>query len=190
MVAGREIKFTPELPRSRRYRQLLSGSAGAESLGYSRSKEQISVSGIPSSLPEPVLERDRILKDSGKNSGTGLTSEIVKPKQRRQNEQRFKTKGIEALLVIGVSTAFSAAAVMALARLIPYQTAQRERLDEMTAEVQAAEQRVESLRSRFPKIFNSGKSRDALIRQHGLVKPNQVPIKILDADTPTKSSRP
>jgi hypothetical protein len=78
---------------------------------------------------------------------------------------------------------------MALARLIPYQTAQRDRLDEITAEVQVTEQRVESLRSRFPKMFNSGKSKDALIRQYGFVKPNQVPIKILDTD-PSNNTTP
>lgn len=190
MIARREVEFTPDLPRSRQYRQHMS-APGTKTAAYRKSAAQSSSSGIPSPRSEQVLEFDRALKNSGSESG----SEVVKQKQRRQSEQRFKTKGIETLLVIAVSTAFSTVAVMALARLIPYQTAQRERLDEMAAEVQVTEQRVESLRSKFPKMFNSGKSKDALVRQYGFVKPNQVPIKILDADSPNaipsnKSSRP
>jgi cell division protein FtsB len=191
MIARREVEFTPDLPRSRQYRQHLSPS-GSGSVAYSGSAESSSASGKSSPHSDQVLGFDRALKNSGSES----TSEVLKQKQRRQSEQRFKTKGIEALLVIAVSTAFSTVAVMALARLIPYQTAQRERLDEMTAEVQVTEQRVEALRSKFPKMFNSGKSKDALIRQYGFVKPNQVPIKILDTDlssntTPSnKPSRP
>jgi cell division protein FtsB len=184
MIARREVEFTPDLPRSRRYRQYLSAS-GTEYAAYRESAEQSSASGIPSRRSKQVLDFDRALKNSGSESA----SEVVKQKQRHQSEQRFRTRGIEALLVIAVSTAFSSAAVMALARLIPYQTAQRDRLDEITAEVQVTEQRVESLRSRFPKMFNSGKSKDALIRQYGFVKPNQVPIKILDTD-PSNNTTP
>jgi cell division protein FtsB len=168
MVARRELQFTPDLLRPKRVIPEIVAEQEANSMG-----KVPSASGIPSPhQSERVLEmRDRV-------------PDAVIQKQRRQRERRFQAKGIEALVVITVSTAFSVVAVMALARLIPYQTAQRERLDEITAEVQAVEHRVESLRRRFPEMFNAGKSKDALIRQYGFVKPNQIPIKILDSTSP------
>ncbi len=170
MVARRELQYTPDLLRPQPVMPKVRAELEPNSRGIIPS-----ASGIPSPRQgDRVVEmRDRV-------------PDAVIQKQRRQRERRFKAKGIETLGVIAVSTACSVIAVMALARLIPYQTAQRERLDEITAEVQAVEHRVESLRRRFPEMFNAGKSKDALIRKYGFVKPNQIPIKILDST----SSRP
>jgi hypothetical protein len=170
MVARRELQFTPD---SLRPKQDIP-AFGSEPEANGGGKVPSSASGIPSPRYDRVVDlRDRV-------------SDAVVQKQRRQKERRFKAKGFESLGVIAVSTAFSVVAVMALARLIPYQTSQRERLDEISAELQAVEYRVEALRTRFPQVFDSGKSKEASIRQEGFVKPNQIPIKILDSP----SSRP
>lgn len=175
MVARRELQFTPDSLRPRHSVRASVRASDAEQLGYSMGKVAHGTSGVPS----PQSDRaDRVL------AFREQIADAVTQKQRRQKEQRFKAKGIEALGIIAVSIAFSSVAVMALLRLIPYQTAQRDRLDEITAEVQAVEQRVETLRHKFPQMFNSGKSKDALIRQYGFVKPNQIPIKILDSASP------
>ncbi len=169
MVARRELQFTPGLLRPKQ----VMPDIGAELEAASSGGKVLRASGIPS-----PRKTDRVVDFSDR------VSDSVIQKQRQQRARRFKSKGIEALGVIAVSTAFSAITVIALARLIPYQTAQRERLDEINSEVQTVEHRVETLRRRFPEIFASGKSRDALVRQHGFVKPNQIPIKILDSNSP------
>jgi hypothetical protein len=172
MVARRELQFTPDSLRPKQDMPAFRPESEANSVG----KIPSSTSGKPFPQPdqgERVVDfRDRV-------------PDVVIQKQRHQRARRFKAQGFEALGVIAVSTAFSAVAVMALARLIPYQTAQRERLDEITTEVHAVGQRVEVLRVRFPEVFNAGKSKDALVRKHGFVKPNQIPIKILDSTPPS-----
>jgi hypothetical protein len=168
MVARRKLQFTPDSLRPKQDMPVFRSEPEASVGG----KIPSSASGISSPRYDRVVEiRDRV-------------PDAVIQKQRHQRARRFKAKGFEALGVIAVSTAFSIVAVMALARLIPYQTAQRERLDEITAEVQAVGHRVEALRLRFPDVFNAGKSKDALIRKHGFVKPNQIPIQILDSTSP------
>jgi hypothetical protein len=168
MVARRKLQFTPDSLRPKQDMP----DFGSEPEANVGGKISSGASGISSPRYDRVVEiRDRV-------------PDAVIQKQRHQRARRFKAKGFEALGVIAVSTAFSAVAVMALARLIPYQTAQRERLDEITTEVQAVGQRVEVLRVRFPEVFNAGKSKDALIRKHGFVKPNQIPIKLLDSASP------
>jgi hypothetical protein len=77
----------------------------------------------------------------------------------------------------------STAAFFALARLIPYQSAQRDRLDEITVEASTAEQRVNGLRNRLPQALDSGKSQAAHLRQQGWIKRNQMTIKLLDPAT-------
>jgi hypothetical protein len=171
MVARRELQFTPDSLRPKQDMPAF----GSEPEASSANKVPRSAAGKPfpqSAQSDRVVDfRDRV-------------PDAVIQKQRRQSARRFRAKGFEALGVIAVSTAFSVVAVMALARLIPYQTAQRDRLDEITAEVQAVGHRVEALRLRFPDVFNAGKSKDAQIRKYGFVKPNQIPIKILDSTSP------
>jgi cell division protein FtsB len=180
MVARRELQFTPDSLRTRQ--QMI--VPGAEPVAYNKAARLSSASGIPSPLTPQSSTFSTVFADR--------VPDAVQQKQRLQVEQRYKARGVEALLVIAVSTALSTAAVMALARLIPYQTAQSARLEEMSAEVQAVEKRVEALRNKFPQVFSSGKSRDAQIRQYGFVKPNQIPIKILDSASPgnTTSNNP
>jgi hypothetical protein len=175
MVARRELQFTPDSLRPKQDMPAL----GSEPEANSGGKVPSSTSGIPSpQSSQNIQQYDRVVDFRDR------VPDAVIQKQRQQRARRFRAKGFEALGVIAVSTAFSVVAVMALARLIPYQTAQRERLDEISTEVQAVGQRVEALRVRFPDVFNAGKSKDALIRKHGFVKPNQIPIKLLDSTSP------
>jgi hypothetical protein len=174
MVARRELQFTPDSLRPKQDMPAFE----AEPEISSANKVPRSAAGKPFPQSAQSDRVDRVVDFRDR------VPDAVIQKQRRQRERRFRAKGFEALGVIAVSTAFSVVAVMALARLIPYQTAQRERLDEITAEVQAVGHRVEALRLRFPDVFNAGKSKDAQIRKYGFVKPNQIPIKILDSTAP------
>ncbi|MEI6427572.1 MAG: hypothetical protein WCO45_04155 [Pseudanabaena sp. ELA607] len=110
---------------------------------------------------------------------------IAAARRRRLIEQQFRSKAVEAAVVIVVNILMSTAAFLALARLIPYQSAQRDRLDEITAEASSAEQRVNGLRNRLPQALDSGKSQAANLRQQGWIKRNQMTIKLLDPATAT-----
>ncbi len=145
------------------------------------------------------LMRDRSSKVGRQSSASGnfsspiqqvvkspsSTEALVDEKFRKRKAQHCQARGYEALIVISVNIVLSAAALIALTRLVPYQTAQKERLDEITAEVQIMEERVNVLRAKLPQTFDSGKSQEALLRQQGWLKQNQLSIKIL---APSESS--
>ena len=79
-----------------------------------------------------------------------------------------------------MNLALSLAAIAAIAKLLPYQSSQKDRLDEITTEVNSAEQRVNGLREKLPQTLNSGKNQEMLLRKQGWIKNNQVTIKLLD----------
>jgi hypothetical protein len=108
---------------------------------------------------------------------------VAVARRKRTVEQQFRSKAVEATVVIVVNIFMSTAAFFALARLIPYQSAQRDRLDEITVEASTAEQRVNGLRNRLPQALDSGKSQAAHLRQQGWIKRNQMTIKLLDPAT-------
>jgi len=120
-------------------------------------------------------------------STTNSYSEAVAHSIQRKREQYCRAKATESIIVIAVNVALSLAAIAAITRLLPYQSSQKDRLDEITTEVNSAEQRVNTLREQLPQTFNSGKSREMLLRKQGLIKSNQMTIKLLD---PTEIASP
>ena len=114
-------------------------------------------------------------------------SEAVAHSVQRKREQFYRAKATESIIVIAVNVALSIAAIAAIARLLPYQTAQKERLDEIITEVNSVEQRVGGLREQLPQTLNSGKSQEMLLRKQGWIKNNQMTIKLLD---PTEIASP
>lgn len=114
-------------------------------------------------------------------------SEAVAHSIQRKKEQYCRAKATESIIVIAVNVALSIAAIAAIARLLPYQSSQKDRLDEITTEVNSVEQRVNTLREQLPQTLNSGKSREILLRKQGLIKSNQMTIKLLD---PTEIASP
>ncbi len=120
-------------------------------------------------------------------TATNSYSEAVAQSIQRKREQYCRTKATESIIVIAVNVALSLAAIAAITRLLPYQSSQKDRLDEITTEVNSAEQRVNTLREQLPQTLNSGKSREMLLRKQGLIKSNQMTIKLLD---PTEIASP
>lgn len=120
-------------------------------------------------------------------NATTSYSEAVAQSIQRKREQYCRTKATESIIVIAVNVALSLAAIAAITRLLPYQSSQKDRLDEITTEVNSAEQRVNTLREQLPQTLNSGKSREMLLRKQGLIKSNQMTIKLLD---PTEIASP
>ncbi|WP_271254334.1 hypothetical protein [Pseudanabaena sp. Chao 1811] len=120
------------------------------------------------------------------NAANGY-SEAVAHSIERKKEQYCRTKATESIIVIAVNVALSLAAIAAITRLLPYQSSQKDRLDEITTEVNSVEQRVNALRENLPQTLNSGKSQEMLLRKQGLIKSNQMTIKLLD---PTEIASP
>ncbi len=120
-------------------------------------------------------------------SAANSYSEAVAHSIQRKREQYCRTKATESIIVIAVNVALSLAAIAAITKLLPYQSSQKDRLDEITTEVNSAEQRVNTLREQLPQTLNSGKSREILLRKQGLIKSNQMTIKLLD---PTEIASP
>jgi|GEM_PF-1173326 len=106
----------------------------------------------------------------------------------RKNAKLFRSRGVEAIFVVGVNLFLSVTALTALTKLLPYQNAERERLEEINTEVQLVEQRVNVLRARLPQIFGSGNSQKALLRREGLIGSDEKAIKLIPPSQPVLPS--
>jgi hypothetical protein len=107
-------------------------------------------------------------------------SEAVAQNVDRKRQQYYRAKATESIIVIAVNVALSIAAIAAITKLLPYQSSQKDRLDELTSEVNSVEQKVNGLREKLPQTLNSGKSQEMLLRKQGWIKNNQMTIKLLD----------
>ncbi len=107
-------------------------------------------------------------------------SEAVTSSIQRKKDQYYRTKATESIVVIAVNVALSFAAIAAITRLLPYQSSQKDRLDELTTEVNSVEQKVNGMREKLPQTLNSGKSQELLLRKQGWIKRNQMTIKLLE----------
>lgn len=99
---------------------------------------------------------------------------------QRNRDKYCRAKAIESIVVIAVNIALSITAIAAIAKLLPYHSSQKDRLDEINTEVKSVEQRVNGLRDKLPQTLNSGKSQELLLRNQGWIKHNQITIKLLD----------
>ena len=172
MVAKRDLspRFSPEVPKQALRRS--HGKLGRTEDVIMNSSSNHSTSGgnlIPIRMPAtPAF------------NGANNYSEAVAHTVQRKKDKFCRTKAIESIIVIAVNLALSLAAIAAITKLLPYQSSQKERLDELTTEVNSVEQRVNSRREQLPQTLNSGKSQDALLRKQGWIKNNQMTIKLLD----------
>ncbi len=113
------------------------------------------------------------------NTQSGYSESVAQNVQRKK-EQFYRAKATESIIVIAVNVALCCAAIAAIAKLLPYQSSQKDRLDELTTEVNSAEQRVNGLREQLPQTLNSGKSQETLLRKQGWIKANQMTIKLIE----------
>jgi len=168
MVAKRDLSqhFSPQVPKQ----SMRSSSQGQ----YGRNDVVSMHSGSNHSASSGNL--------SSVFNGNGASnySEAVAQSVQRKREQYCRSKATESIIVIAVNVALSFAAIAAIAKLLPYQSSQKDRLDELTTEVTSVEQRVNGLRDKLPQTLNSGKSQEMLLRKQGWIKNNQVTIKLLE----------
>ncbi|PZO35361.1 MAG: hypothetical protein DCF19_24100 [Pseudanabaena frigida] len=113
-------------------------------------------------------------------NATNTYSQAVADNVQRKKQKYYRAKATEAIVVIAVNVALCVAAIAAITKLLPYQSSQKDRLDEITTEVNSVEQRVNGLREQLPQTLNSGKAQELLLRKQGWIKNNQMTIKLLD----------
>jgi hypothetical protein len=113
------------------------------------------------------------------NAASNYSAAVAHNVQRKK-EQYYRAKATESIIVIAVNIALSLAAIAAITKLLPYQSSQKDRLDEITNEVNSVEQKVNGLREKLPQTLNSGKSQEMFLRKQGWIKNNQMTIKLID----------
>ena len=171
MVAKRDLspRFSSQVPKSPTVRSR-GTYAQRDSIGANSRSSHANADGT---LPLRV----------GKNavsSNANSYSEAVAHNVQRKRQQYYRAKATEAVIVIIVNVALSMAAIAAITKLLPYQSSQKERLEEITTEVNTVEQKVNQMREQLPQTLNSGKSQEMLLRSQGFIKPNQVSIKLIN----------
>jgi hypothetical protein len=109
-----------------------------------------------------------------------LPSRRLTPRRRR-HRQPHSHKGIaaEIAMKLVVNGILSATAIVTLAKLLPYQLIQQEKLQEVRLEVQETEARVDRLRENFSRNFDPSQTRNVMQEQSSRVAPGQRRIFLL-----------
>lgn len=109
---------------------------------------------------------------------------FIKPdtKFKLSQERRTLSRGLEAVGVILTCLFLSAGALLGLFRLARYQKVQLDRLAEINREVAVMEAQVELQRERLAQSFSTGSTQAHLLRRQGFIKPDEVPIKLVERE--------
>lgn len=103
-----------------------------------------------------------------------------RPRQRRRVQKATAQvpAGIvmETVFKLSINVVLSAAAVSTLTRILPYQLSQQEKLQEIRAEVNVTEGRVNRLRSDFGRNFDPQQTRTIMQEQSNRVDPKQLQV--------------
>ena len=127
-----------------------------------------------------------------------LQEPLEKPKARRRRLSRRRKKlkthnysngavAMELTAKIVVNSLLSAAAIVTLIKLLPYQLSQQTKLNEVNIEVKEAEERVNELRDSFRRNFDPQQSRKIMQEQSPMVDPQQRRIIFIEP-SPTKTA--
>jgi hypothetical protein len=95
----------------------------------------------------------------------------------------------ETCLRLGVNLGLSAIALSTLVYLVPYRSAQTQKLKEVESEVVQAESRVAHLQAEFGRSFDSSQVKSILQEQTHMVDPSQR-VVIFDDRIPLEGEKP
>jgi cell division protein FtsB len=99
------------------------------------------------------------------------------PQRRQQQQQvRHRVLAIETSLKITVNMMIAGVAVTTLFNVIPNRVSQQQKLQELKAEVNVTEQRVNQLKTDFNRAFDPGQERQIAQEQTHFADPNRVPV--------------
>jgi hypothetical protein len=107
---------------------------------------------------------------------------LAPPPQRRQPKSPKASTKVPVGLVfettfkLGVNITLSVAAASTLMRILPYQLSQQEKLQEIRAEVNVTEGRVNRLRDNFSHHFDPQQTKTIMQEQSNRVDPKQLQV--------------
>jgi len=91
----------------------------------------------------------------------------------RQVSSPYRVVAIETTIKLGVNLALSLAALVALVQILPFQTNQGAKLDEIQVAVKATNERVNRIRSNFNQYFDSSQTASLMQTQSNRIAPKQ-----------------
>lgn len=106
----------------------------------------------------------------------------------RQNKN-YRLIAFETCLRLGVNVGLSAIALSTLVYLLPYRTAQAQKLKEVQGEVQQTEARVAQIQAEFSRSFDSNQVKSILQEQTHMVDPSQR-VVVFDDRIPMDGDKP
>lgn len=114
------------------------------------------------------------LQPPSRPSSSPSSSRQVAPRKRRVPRRNIhRTIAFEVSVKIGVNTVLAITAISTLVRLVPYNMAQQEKLNELQVEVAAMEEQVANLRAEFDRHFDPQQTMSVMQEQSARVNPNQ-----------------
>jgi outer membrane murein-binding lipoprotein Lpp len=104
---------------------------------------------------------------------------------RRSPRSPYRAAAIEGSMRLGVNLVLGIVAISALVRLLPYNLAQQQRLNEIRSEVAKLDQQVDQLRAEFNRHFDPQQTMHVMQEQSARVNPNQRQIIWLSPSSTT-----
>ncbi len=118
------------------------------------------------------------------------TRRRVARSSRHHRRYAYQAIVAETTAKLVVNIVLSTAALAALVQLLPYQLSQQPKLQEIRAEVEQTEKRVNRLSSDFSRGFDPQQAQSVMQEQSQRVDPSQRQIVWLDQKTPAQKSAP
>ncbi|MFM7450688.1 MAG: hypothetical protein ACKO24_19065 [Leptolyngbyaceae cyanobacterium] len=103
-------------------------------------------------------------------------SRRVNSPRRRQASNPYRVVVIETSIKLGVNLALSLAALVALVQLLPFQSNQGAKLDELQAAVKTTNDRVSRIRSNFNHYFDPNQAASLMQEQSHRTTPKQLQV--------------
>lgn len=115
---------------------------------------------------------------------------VVRRINKRPRPNPHHTLAAEAGVKLTVNIVISVCATSALIQLLPHYRAVQEKLQEIQAEVNLTQGRVEKSRSEFNRYFDPSLAGSAMQEQTNRVDPQQRPVILQESGTPESEADP
>ncbi len=145
-----------------------------------------SVGEASGTVPLAALER-AVRHPAGGDVISFPTAAIPDRRFLQRRDRCHRSRAYEAIAAIAINVLLSGVALVTLVKLLPYQTSQQEKLNEISTELQYMTQRVETLQAALLKTFDSGRSQELRLREQGWFKRNQYSVILVEPNARSES---
>ncbi len=99
-----------------------------------------------------------------------------KLRKQKSKTNPYRNMITESAIKLTVNIFLSSVAIGSLLQLLPYQSAQKSKLEEVSREVNKTEARVNELRDNFSQNFATGEVKKVMQEQNNVISPNQLRV--------------